>query len=201
MESERRIQYEHLTRYLEEPVRQIVPALWRLPFVKDTGFSCSGHILARYPHGSERFKDGFSWYPHRAMLEPAFYPDEELTPEMREARDAFRADLQGILVGSGDVELGFKDAQSFSADKRPYSRLPEDNIRQYFNAHLPLVEQSDDSVLLIEGLLTDLWEETASVLRKYNPSASIGPIAGTNFRTVINWAHWGTVFLRDGDVR
>lgn len=199
MEPERRAQYERLVEYLEEPVRDIVPAVWGLPFVKDTGFSCSGHILAGNGYGSPRTGSRLGWYPHRAMLELAFHPDEELTEEMREMRDAFRRDLASVAVGIQGLELGFKDAHPFPQDTLPYSRIPGKNISQNFNAHLPPeIEESGESIQVVERTLTALWEETASLLRRYNPDAAIKPIAGTNFRAVINWANWSSVFLRQG---
>jgi hypothetical protein len=131
------------------------------------------------------------------MLELAFYPDEELDAETREMRDAFRQDLRRVAVGIQGLELGFKDAHPFPQDTLPYSRIPGKNISQNFNAHLPPnLEESAESVRLVESALTALWEETASVLRRYNPQASIDPIAGKNFRAVINWANWSSVFLR-----
>ena len=185
MESKRREQYQRHVRHLEEPIRQIVPALWGLPFVRDTAFSCSGHIL----------RERGLLYPHRAMLEISFIPDAELSTELRGVRDAFRADLASIRAGSGSLELGFSDAHSYESDTLPYSRVLEPNVTQYFNAHLPTnLEHSPETVHVVEEALTALWEETASVLRRYNSEAAIDPIAGKNFRTVINWAHWRSVF-------
>lgn len=190
MEDARRGAYEGLVRYLEEPIREVVPALWRLPFLADTGFTCSGHILSQSGSGYERYSRQNFWYPHRAMLEFAFSTDERT----RELRDAFRKDLAAVSVEGDGLTLCFNRVSSSPQEYRPHSRIPESNLSEHYNADIPSVERSAESVAAVENLLGAFWERVGDVVRSHNPTAQIGPIRGKNFRQVINWADWGSVF-------
>lgn len=189
MEAERIKQYDGLVSQLEEPIREIVPALWRLPFVVDTGYSCSGHVLAQSSSAYSKFLGQDGWYPHRAMLEIAY----SLDPELEEVRDRFRADLKTVSVEQSAVQIRFDDVWTSKQEHLPYSRIPGPNLREDYSASVPELEKSWDSVNLVEKMLTGFWEEVAGVVRKYNPAAEIGPIRGS-FRKVINWAHWRSCF-------
>lgn len=194
MEAELIKQYEPLVRYLEEPVREIVPALWHMPFVVDTGYTCSGHALAQpgAGYGGEGRIGRHSWYPHRAILELAFSKDKE----MLVTRDSFRSDLAGASAERDGVTIRFDDIYGFERDHLPYSRIPGINFGENYNATVPELEKTMESVELIESLLTSFWEQIAEVVRKYNPESQIGPIKGKNFRKVINWAHWRGIFIK-----
>lgn len=186
----RRSQYGRLTEYIEEPIREIVPATWDLPFVVDMGFTCSGHILRVPEKGNSDFGD-YVWYPHRAMLEFAFSVDEALIA----LRDAFRRDLSTVLVELDGLQLSFNDVGSFDQNYLPYSGVPFPNLLENWNAVLPEVERTEESVVTVEALLALFWEQVAEVVRHHNPSAQIGTIQGKNFRDRIDWAHWRSVFL------
>ncbi|MFA6024366.1 MAG: hypothetical protein WC777_04095 [Candidatus Gracilibacteria bacterium] len=188
MENTRRAAYGKLLGRLEEPIREVVPALWDLPFVMDTGFTCSGHIL-REPDGILGKRPdfgGYIWYPHRAMLELAFSHDEALVT----ARDAFRRDLAAVAVEVDGLALGFNAGHAFDQEFLPYSRIPDPNLSENYNAVLPEVPREESSVIRVETLLTAFWEAVAAVVRRHSPNAKIGPIAGKNFRSRKNWDHW-----------
>lgn len=185
MEKDRIAQYEPYLPQVEEPIRQIVRAIWDLPFVRDTGFTCSGHLLSQPDQATGRGRVGpYGWHLHRAMLELAFSSDETL----REERDSFRNDLRKVRVETGGLVLCFDDSYSHEDAFRPYSREAEPNLRENFNARLP--ESLPEDLALVEpveALLTDFWEEVAGVLRRYHPQVKIDPIHGKNFRKITNW--------------
>jgi len=156
MEAELIKQYEPLVRHLEEPIREIVPAMWRLPFVVDTGYTCSGHALAQ---PSAAYADGgrigrYGWYPHRAILEFAFSKDEELLV----TRDSFRRDLAGAAAECDGVTIRFDDVYGSERDYLPHSRIPAVNFSEDYTANVPELEKTMESVELIESLLTSFWE-------------------------------------------
>lgn len=193
MHLEVRAQYERFTEYIEEPIRDIVPAIWDLPFVVDMGFTCSGHILRKPEFDRPDFGD-FSWYPHRVMLELAFSLDAELEG----FRDAFRKDLADVSVEIEGLSLSFNDVRSREQDCLPYSRIFVPNLSEDWDARLPEVDKTEESVIAVERLLGLFWEQVADVVRAHNTSAQIGPIVGKDFRGIINWAHWRSVFLNEG---
>ncbi len=123
MENKRRAAYESLVQHLEEPIREVVPSLWPLPFLIDTGYTCSGHVLSQ----------SNSWHLHRAMLELAFSVDERT----RESRDSFRRDLAAVSVEEGGLTLCFNRVYAFDQEHRPYSQIPEDNLLEEYNADIP----------------------------------------------------------------
>ena len=105
-------QYMKLTRYLEEPIREIVPAIWQLPYVVDTRYCCSGHVITQRtnerhdwekssPLTEERVRKGF--YPHRATMEIDFTLEEVL----QEERDAFMNALRNVRATVGARTLYF----------------------------------------------------------------------------------------------
>lgn len=191
MEKSRIAQYLPYVSQIEEPIRQIVPALWGLPFVKDTGFSCSGHVLSQPEQATGRGRVGrYGWHLHRAMLEFAFSNDETFLAE----RDAFRAELKQVSASEGDLVLRFNNVHSCENLYRPYSRETEPNLGENLNACL-MERLPEDPALIepVEALLSSFWEEVAMVVRRYNPRAEIGPIRGKNFRKVTNWVSFGNL--------
>lgn len=197
MNPELRIAYEKLTDKLEEPIRDIVRGIWGLSFVEDTGYCCCGHVVA-FNHDGFRFSSeltseniGQHWYLHRAMLEIEY----SLDPRLAGRRDQFREDLKEVQAVKGNRNLTFNNVSNYEKDtdqrckKRPYKTLLE-----HYNATVSDGERTLDFVLETEELLTGFWEGVSEVVKKYNPTVSIAPIAGKNFRKTINWAHWVTVF-------
>jgi hypothetical protein len=57
---------------IEEPIREIVDALWELSFVVDTNEACCGHIVtSNYLKSDSRYNricQGLYWYPHGIRL-------------------------------------------------------------------------------------------------------------------------------------
>lgn len=201
MDTELRNQYDLLIGLIEKPIREIVPAIWDLPFVLDTGHTCSGHILAQRSaaYGGE---EGYwpadrrlGWYPHRAILELAFSVEKATTA----IRDEFRRELKAVSAEKDGIKIFFDD--NWRASEEIYlpaftSETP--NLREKYQATVPEnLPRTNDSVVLVESLLTDFWKQVAAVVRKYNPDAEIGSIEGRNFREVINWDHWRTTQLRE----
>ena len=185
-------QYGKLVKHIEEPIREIVPAIWDLPFIVDTGNTCSGHALSQKMAALGEYPGRFGWYPHRAILE-LYY---SVNPALVEARDGFRNDLTSVLVDRNGLQLKFNDVWGNQGTKlySPDQEVP--HLRQMYNADAPELEKTEDSVDLVESMLVDFWEQIAEVVRKYNPNAKIGPIKGKNFRRVINWSHWRGVFIK-----
>lgn len=194
MDAERIAIYESLEQYLEPPIREIVPAIWRLPYVIDTGHTCSGHILAQPLFSYEEFSARYGWYPHRAILEVAYSED----PALETMRDGFRSDLKAVLVQDDRLKLFFDDVRARKRDKLPSHVGPSVlNLNEMYNATVPdELEKSDETVVRVESLLASFWEQIAAVVRKHNPKAKIGPIEGKDFRHVIDWDHWGTTLMR-----
>lgn len=81
----------------------------------DSGFSCSGHILAQAGRGFEKFNNTHSWYPHRAILELAFSPDPSFTQE----REQLCKDLLGVVSDAGGLELRFDDSRIYKSEHLP----------------------------------------------------------------------------------
>lgn len=185
-------QYGKLVENLEEPIREIVPAIWDLPFIVDTGHTCSGHALAQKMASYGEYSDRFGWYPHRAILELYYSVD----PELVAARDGFRNDLTSVLVDRNGLQLRFDDIRTHEGTKlhSPDQEIP--HLWEMRNADVPELEKSEASVDLVESMLVDFWEQVAAVVRKYNPGAKIGPIKGKNFRRVINWSHWRGTMIK-----
>ncbi len=185
MEAELIRQYEGLVGYLEEPIREIVPAIWHLPFVLDTEYTCCGHILCQPGSGYGRYRDTrSSWYPHRAILEILYSPDQVFA----ESRDQFREELEAVSADGDGLRVYFNNVRPQVCDSGIFVASSAEISGQ--------LEQSDRIVNLVESLLAEFWEKVAVVVRKYNPEAKIGPIKGRNFRRVINWAHWRWVFMK-----
>ncbi len=203
-----------LTRHLEEPIREIVPAIWQLPFVEDTRHCCSGHVVALnydYDIQARRLTEKNIeeiWYPHRATLQIDYSLDEKLQAE----RDAFRDALKNVRAIAGNRTLYFNPDHEFLYESQDaFCRRTRNKA---FNDPFPPREKED--ILLgdynadferdgpktiayveeTEALLTAFWEGVAAVVREHNPDAKIGPIAGRNFRKTITWAEWKTVFPR-----
>ncbi len=179
---------ERRVKDIEEPIREIVPALWPLSYVIETGETCGGHVLSQPDKGYAEFPPDsrFGWYPHRATLEFAF----SLNDEMAEARDKFRRDLRSVQVEHSGVPLRFDSVRDFIRDVLPYSRIPMANLYESYNATPPQLEKSHDAVVLMESLLASFLEEVATVVRGHNFEAKISPIEGKNFRRIIDWMHW-----------
>lgn len=194
MNPELRAQYARKTSDLEEPIREIVPAIWDLPFVLDTEHTCSGHAIAnfgssygRLPDDS-KYKKQFGWYPHGPILN-LYY---SLDPSLTEARDQFRAGLKAVLAQQGNFSLRFDDVRTFMSDRiLNNARFSEPNLTEdYYVSLTKDHEKTDANIELVEHLLVDFWEQVANVVRQLNPAAKIGPIAGKDFRRVINWVKW-----------
>lgn len=179
-------QYQGFLNRIEEPIREIVPAIWDLPFIVDTGETCSGHALAQRGSGYEKYSERYSWYPHRATLDFAF----SLDPVLTEARDEFRRDLKTACAEQKGQKIAFDEVATYNWDYLPGSRILHPNLREVFNASVPKLEKVESSVILIEEMLASFWEQVADVIRKYNKGAKIGPIKGKNFRGVINVVNW-----------
>jgi len=194
MNAEKIASYEKLVQYLEPPIREIVPAIWRLPYVVDTGHTCSGHILAQRFAGNGEFSDRYSWYPHRATLQISYSED----PALELMRDNFRADLKAVLVQNGDLKLFFDDIFAHHRDQLPsYVGGLIPNFTENYDAEISRdLEKSEKTVVQVETLLTSFWEQIAAVVRKHNPKAKIGPIKGKDFRNVINWDHWASTLMK-----
>lgn len=198
MEAKRIAEYQPFIDRIEEPIREIIPAIWQLPFVLDTGHTCSGHILERSGQSSTRYSKEFGWYPHRATLQIAFSED----PHLLERRDQFRADLRAVRAVQKGMELFFHDIRGVHQAMLPYIyEFPAQNLNEIYEADLPSnLEKNDHTVQEVELLLTSFWEKVADVVRKYNPEASIGPITGKNFRKVINIDNWRAFMPRNSPI-
>ncbi len=185
-----RSQYQRLLCEVEEPIRDIVNAIWGLEFVVDTGYSCCGHITAT---NTKLYIGGKNTggYPHRATLEIAYSPE----PQHLEQRDAFDQSLRAIVVGKEGNSLYFNNVRTYEDKCLPYSRIEQPNYQVIYDADINETQAiTPQRIVHTEALLTQLWEAVAVVICQYNPQDKIGPIKGKSFRNVIKWAHWGRTF-------
>lgn len=210
--------YMRLRNNLEEPIREIVPAIWQLPYVVDTRHCCSGHVITQRTDGfqyweksspltPERIRNG--WYTHRATLQIDFSLEETLTEE----RDAFIEALYAVYATSHGRILrfgrstGYLNETQVSFQRRARSRSfgeplppkgPDEVYCVSYDAHLDtLLKEAPKTIETVEqgeALLSLFWEEVAKVIRQYNPAAEIGQIQGKNYRHSITWAEWQSVF-------
>ncbi|GEM_PF-2249755 len=205
MEARLRQTYQGLVDHLEEPIREIVPAIWDLPFVADTRHTCSGHIVV-LEHMGVRYTAKLNdatlprfWYPHRATLQIDF----SLDPRYAEERDNFRAALKNVEVSFGQRSLYFdsiNEQEGPSYDTlvaRAFRRQitnPEFVLSCSYDASVEDQPQTLAYVQETETLLIKFWEGVADVVRQYNRNANIGSIAGKDFRRSISWDVWKSVF-------
>ncbi|MBI2572937.1 hypothetical protein HYV86_03705 [Candidatus Woesearchaeota archaeon] len=182
-----RSQYQHLLSEVEEPIREIVNAIWGLEFVVDTGYSCCGHVRTTNFMGG--IAKGVANYPHRTMLEIAY----SLDPAHLGRRLGFDQALRAVVVNKHEQKLCFNNIWEYESATLPYSRVPQPNYSVLYQGDIGGKDKTTmQRVLETEELLVDFWEAVATAVRHYNPRDKIGPIKGKSFQQVINWAHWGT---------
>ncbi len=187
--------YEHyknkILPNIEEPIREIIDALWQLPFVVDTSESCCGHIVTndwdRSAAEYEPLRQGLYWYPHGIRLGIDFSLEEELKQKV----DAFKSDISAILPSINTT---------FSLFEQKYRTL-DGNILNVARAtyygnfpprdFIPPVTHVDEFIHATQSRLIGFWESFAQIVREYNPSASISPIADKNFNQIIDWVDLG----------
>jgi hypothetical protein len=198
MKPERLAAYEGLIRNVEEPIREIVRAVWHLPFVRDTGYMCCGHVLKEvgfeFGTSGQELRPVYEPYVHRVQFEIAFEPDEELQGEV----EAFKAGLIAVLANHDGREMRFNRVWGRGRANRLYSS-GEEPLHQHWqgNADIPDLNEygpnglSNEELESYEPLLIEFWEQVAAVVRQFAPDAEIGPIAGRSFRQMINWVDWG----------
>lgn len=180
--------YQGFVHLIEEPVRDIVRALWTLPFVEDTGHSCSGHGLALW---NDAFRQGEEWYPHRATLE-IFYSKE---PEHIPARERLREALKGVRIEYQGRVLDFAEgtwAYERMPGAMPFIKKPL--LWERYETATPDGPETIEHLVETEELLTRFWEDVANVIRPFTPSVDIGPIRGKDFRKVVDWDYWQNCF-------
>ncbi|MDO8642860.1 MAG: hypothetical protein Q7R76_04740 [Candidatus Woesearchaeota archaeon] len=197
MDADRIQIYQQFKPLLEEPIREIVPALWGLPFVEDTYHTCSGHVVALRQHATYVVADTLDertlkkvWYPHRTMLHLYF----SVSPEMAAERDRFRDALKGVKAEYRGRDHFFDDCREYEGtilgDKTNKPVL----VANYDGNFPDAGTKTIDYVLETEEVLTRFWEQVAAVIHEFNPSAHIGPIQGKDFRTMIDWDCWQFCF-------
>lgn len=176
---------------IEEPIREIVNALWELPFVVDTNEACCGHIVTTdYLKSDSRYKkirQGLYWYPHGIRLGVDFSLDDEL----KEQAEAFRKDLSSI-----DVDIGLRVSEAV----RGYRTLDGKQIKvlhTYYDSTFPdrdlqpPSENVREFVKVTQDKLIDFWEAFARVVSNYNPQVQFSLIKDKNFLKIIDWADLG----------
>lgn len=176
---------------IEVPIREIVAALWELPFVVDTNESCSGHIVTndawkRYAKYNP-IRRGLYWYPHEIRLGVDF----SLENELKELGESFRKAVSDI-----DVDIGLEASKS----KRDYKTIDGEEITvlhvRYdssfpYESFEPPQTEIDEFIKSTQAHLVNFWEAFGQVVRKYNPNARISSISDKNFLEIINWADLG----------
>lgn len=178
---------------IEHPIREIIDALWELPFVVDTVETCSGHIVtndfgksdARY----EPIRKGLHWYPHDIRLIIDFSQEQGLEEKV----GAFRREVAEI-----PVDIGLEILRASERGYRTVDGTRTKVLQVFYTSSFPDREDFKPPQTGIDGYIAtaqarfvEFWEGFASVLRTYNPEARIGPIAGRDFLQVIDWADLG----------
>lgn len=176
---------------IEEPIREIVDALWGLPFVVDTNEACCGHIVTNdYWKSDSRYgkiRQGLYWYPHGIRLGVDFSLEEGL----KEAAGTFRKDVSHI-----DVDIGLRVSES----ERGYKTVDGRQIKVlhvFYDSTFPdrdLEPPNEDVHQFVketQDKLIDFWEAFAHVVASYNSQAQISPIKDKNFLKIIDWADLG----------
>lgn len=178
---------------IEDPIREIVAALWELPFVVDTNEACSGHIVTndawkRYAH-YEPIRKGLYWYPHSIKLGIDFSLEDGLS----ERGESFRRDVSGI-----DVDIGLR-ASEFGRGYKTVDGKKTKVLHVWYDSSFPDEDFEpprtgiDEYIETTQARLVSFWEAFAQVIRSYNPNARISSIADKNFLKIIDWADLGEV--------
>ncbi|MBI4153363.1 hypothetical protein HY497_02470 [Candidatus Woesearchaeota archaeon] len=176
---------------IEEPIREMIGALWELPFVIDTNEACCGHIVTTNDRKSlgryKQLRRGLYWYPHGIRLGIDF----SLEDGLKEQGAAFRKDILDIGVGIGlyasESERGYRSIEGKTARVLHvwyYSAFPKMDIE-------PPESGIDEYIGAAHARLVAFWEAFAHVIRKYSPDARISPIEGKDFMEIIDWADLG----------
>ena len=139
MDPKLKIVYKKLVNSIEEPIREIIPAIWDLPFIEDTSYCCCGHIIVipdtfispnrelLTPQTIKKF-----WYPHKAILE--LYCSNE--SKYVQLRDNFLNDLKQISTSNNKTELKFSYSNSQLGPTPAGKRIPN-TLYTTFNAEIP----------------------------------------------------------------
>lgn len=176
---------------IEEPIREIVNALWELPFVVDTNESCSGHIVTTDWEKSDAaykpIEDGLYWYPHGIRLGIDFSQEERY----RQQAQAFRKDistlLAGVKAGASLFEQKYRTIEGnivSVAHATYYGNFPPRDF-------VPPTASVHEYIASTHTTLINFWDLFARVLTAHNPAATISPIAGKDFMTIASWFDLG----------
>ncbi len=193
MQKELKQRYLGLVNLLEEPIRQVVPALWELPFVHDTGHMCSGHVITGTQKLTQNNLKNMFWYPHDARME-IFYSTE---PEHIEQRDAFMFEIKNCKATLDSRVLQFETLFDLRITPHRFGQT-KNVLNAFYSADIHETQQNTTNktieyIIQTEDLFTQLWQEIAGVIRKYalinNPHARKAEVEG-NYRKTINWDYW-----------
>jgi hypothetical protein len=195
MEKELRSTYEGLLFNVEQPIRQIVRGIWHMPFVVDTGHTCSGHMLQTSYKGKltqEQLSRAHP-YPHDARLEIFYSLDERLEAE----RDSFRDELKDVRAHAHGRELSFNEMRAYPTSEysRCSAREGETPTMLYEGlfADFEPVKQDIKTVYEIEDLLEQFWEQVRVVVAKYSELDDVPRVKDPDFRNLITWDTWKTL--------
>ncbi|MBI2548170.1 hypothetical protein HYW21_02365 [Candidatus Woesearchaeota archaeon] len=177
---------------IEDPIREVVNALWGLPFVVDTFETCSGHIVTNNAGNScslyGKLPGGLYLYPHDIRLGIDFSQEHGLG----ERAGAFRRDMASIEVDIG-LQVLFKSVCGYRAIDGTQTEV----LHVFYSSSFPDRDLEppktgvDEYIRATEARLIDFWEAFALLLKRYNPETQISPIAGKNFSQIIDWADLG----------
>lgn len=191
----------------EEPVREVLKGIWSLPFVADTGESCSGHVIKQRdlhtPYYAPRTNSSQinlekSWYRKNPHFDIFYFLDQNLVEE----RDRFREELKsiklnsdyGVLqfdhvsnhISSGDHSSG--SAAGFSLPEE--FRLKGQYLHESYHSTFVMEEKTINAVANTEKLFAQFWDEITTIIKQFNPTIELKSAVGTDFRHSINWSNW-----------
>ena len=177
---------------IEPPIREIVLALWEIPFVVDTDEACSGHIVTNNLGKSyaqyDPIRRGLYWYPQSIRLGIDF----SLEDGLKEIGESFRRDISNI-----NVDIGLREYPS----ERGYRTVDGEETRVlhvFYFSHFPERDFKPpqtgikDFINATQTRLAEFWEAFSMVIKEYNPAAEISPVKGKNFLNIIDWADLGS---------
>lgn len=199
MDKATREKYVKLTHFVEEPIQEIVSALWGLPFVVDTGHTCSGHMVHLEENGrvhAQKLNEGNVgqlWYPHRPSLEIFYAVDGDV-----ETRDRFRAALTSVTGSIDGKVLRFDRVSEFDSRREHVCTpqfLQQPVLMCRYLAGFEEGEKKLNNVLEKERLFQSFWEAVAKAIQPFAQNRDIHVPSDENaYRKVITLEHWKLYF-------
>ncbi|HLC52029.1 MAG TPA: hypothetical protein VJI98_02175 [Candidatus Nanoarchaeia archaeon] len=168
MDKELSEEYTGLVGKIEEPIREIVSALWSLDFIADTGHSCCGHVFYPMDYVSgdlvipAKVAADLTRKNYRNYLNPRG-PQLDIAYTSSDRAKQFDLDLLKVAAYSDSTKMTFKATSGW-----PYKE-DKDQSFDYVSYRSDLKVKDDWSeVIEAELLLQSFWEGVANLVTRYS---------------------------------